>query len=212
MHWGSAPLLPPLISSLPSFVLPCRTARSSVCLFPTSSRNSSVQPLGFNSPSSVRLGQPRKVTQRWSLNGTQIVQERQPEVRGRWGRHIVLAAGMGAGQEQQVLWADWWESGLRPWLALIDLAGVAPLGARWTCLQLDLHDIISVYLNRHYSHLKSIRLCASLLVRSLYTSDLCFDPGKSWASCPVPGLSAGCSRFFAQEGPWHLKLPVPCCL
>nr|KAF6442835.1 WD repeat domain 90 [Rousettus aegyptiacus] len=57
-----------------------------------------------------------------------------------------------------------------------DLAGVAPPGARWTCLQLDLHDILLVYLNLHYSHLKRVRLCSSLLVRSLYTSDLCFDP------------------------------------
>lgn len=27
--------------------------------------------------------------------------------KGRWGRHFVLAMGMGAGQEQKVLWADW---------------------------------------------------------------------------------------------------------
>jgi hypothetical protein len=60
-----------------------------------------------------------------------------------------------------------------------DLAGVAPPDARWTCLQLDLHDILLIYLSRHYGHLKSVRLCASLLVRNLYTSDLCFDPGES---------------------------------
>lgn len=42
------------------------------------------------------------------------------------------------------------------------------------------------YLSRHYSHLKSIRLCASLLVRNLYTSDLCFDPGEAHTSCPIP--------------------------
>lgn len=58
------------------------------------------------------------------------------------------------------------------------LADVGSPGARWTCLQLDLHDILLVYLNRRYSHLKTIRLCASLLVRNLYTSDLCFDPGE----------------------------------
>ncbi|MBW00007.1 WD repeat-containing protein 90, partial [Eschrichtius robustus] len=60
--------------------------------------------------------------------------------------------------------------------------GVGSPGARWTCLQLDLHDILLVYLNRRYSQLKSIRLCASLLVRNLYTSDLCFDPEVS-VSC-----------------------------
>uniref|UniRef100_A0A2K5CS69 WD repeat-containing protein 90 n=1 Tax=Aotus nancymaae TaxID=37293 RepID=A0A2K5CS69_AOTNA len=56
------------------------------------------------------------------------------------------------------------------------LVGLATAGPRWTCLQLDLQDILLVYLNRRYSHLKGIRLCASLLVRNLYTSDLCFEP------------------------------------
>lgn len=98
-----------------------------------------------------------------------------------------------------------------------DLTGMAPPGARWTCLQLDLHDIILVYLNRRYSHLKSVRLCANLLVRSLYTSDLCFDPGESWASHPVLSLQAGCPdpiplpSFSTQEGPWHwMKMPLSC--
>lgn len=85
------------------------------------------------------------------------------------------------------------------------LAGVAPPGARWTCLQLDLRDILLVYLNQRYSHLKSVRLCASLLVRSLYTSDLCFDPGEGCAPRPALSLPVGCSkptpppRFSAQE-------------
>lgn len=77
-----------------------------------------------------------------------------------------------------------------------ELASVAPSGARWTCLQLDLHDILLVYLNRRYGHLKSVKLCASLLVKSLYTSDLCFDPGEcctyvlcSSCSLPAPALS-----------------------
>uniref|UniRef100_H0WS08 WD repeat-containing protein 90 n=1 Tax=Otolemur garnettii TaxID=30611 RepID=H0WS08_OTOGA len=60
-----------------------------------------------------------------------------------------------------------------------DLSGVAPAGTRWTFLQLNLPDILLLYLNHSYSHLKSIRLCASLLVRNLYTSDLCFDPAAS---------------------------------
>lgn len=64
------------------------------------------------------------------------------------------------------------------------MAGVAPT-ARWTCLQLDLRDILLFYLSRRYGHLKSVRLCASLLVRNLYTSDLCFDPGEAHTSCPI---------------------------
>ena len=69
---------------------------------------------------------------------------------------------------------------------------MAPPGTRWTCLQLDLPDLLLVYLNRRHSHLKSVRLCASLLVRSLYTSDLCFDPGEGYTlrlACGPPALT-----------------------
>lgn len=59
-----------------------------------------------------------------------------------------------------------------------DLVGAAPANVRWTCLMLDLHYILSMYLNRRYSHLKSIKLCSNLLVRNVCTSDLVFDPGE----------------------------------
>ena len=84
-----------------------------------------------------------------------------------------------------------------------DLVGLAPSGARWTCLQLDLQDVLLVYLNRCYGHLKSIRLCASLLVRNLYTSDLCFEPGEG-RTCTPHSISHPCSQ------PW--RGPSPGCL
>uniref|UniRef100_A0A803T0D0 WD repeat-containing protein 90 n=1 Tax=Anolis carolinensis TaxID=28377 RepID=A0A803T0D0_ANOCA len=59
-----------------------------------------------------------------------------------------------------------------------DLVGLAPSSVRWTCLMLDLRYILSLYLNRGYSHLKSVKLCANLLVKNLFTSDLLFDPGE----------------------------------
>ncbi|XP_014398511.1 PREDICTED: WD repeat-containing protein 90 isoform X3 [Myotis brandtii] len=83
-----------------------------------------------------------------------------------------------------------------------DLAGAAPPGARWTCLQLDLHDILLVYLNRRYSHLKSVRLCASLLVRNLYTSDLCFDPAVTVAE-------ARRAKLPVTPMPREMAFPVP---
>ncbi|XP_047389218.1 WD repeat-containing protein 90 isoform X2 [Sciurus carolinensis] len=82
------------------------------------------------------------------------------------------------------------------------LAGVAPLGARWTCLQLDLCDILLVYLSRCYGHLKSVRLCANLLVRNLYTSDLCFDPTVSVAEARRAKLSV-------TPVPREMAFPVP---
>ncbi|XP_028710456.1 WD repeat-containing protein 90 isoform X2 [Peromyscus leucopus] len=83
-----------------------------------------------------------------------------------------------------------------------DLAGVAPPDVRWTCLQLDLHDILMFYLNRHYGHLKSIRLCASLLVRNLYTSDLCFDPA-------VTVTEARRAKLPVNPVPREMAFPVP---
>lgn len=74
--------------------------------------------------------------------------------------------------------------GLRP----AGLVAVASPGARWTCLQLDWHDILLIHLNQRCSHLKSVRLCASLLVQSLYPSDQCFSPGEGCAPRTVLSL------------------------
>lgn len=77
-----------------------------------------------------------------------------------------------------------------------DLVGAAPANVRWTCLMLDLHDILSMYLNRRYSHLKSIKLCSNLLVRNVCTSDLVFDPGEErrpWGGVPVIYTKPGCA-------------------
>nr|XP_055220737.1 WD repeat-containing protein 90 isoform X3 [Gorilla gorilla gorilla] len=87
-----------------------------------------------------------------------------------------------------------------------DPVGLAPSGARWTCLQLDLQDVLLVYLNRCYGHLKSIRLCASLLVRNLYTSDLCFEPaisGAQWAKLPVTPMPREMAFPVPKGESWH---------
>ncbi|XP_070219073.1 WD repeat-containing protein 90 isoform X6 [Bos mutus] len=80
--------------------------------------------------------------------------------------------------------------------------GVASPGARWTCLQLDLHDILLVYLHRCYSHLKGVRLCASMLVRNLYTSDLCFNPAVTVAE-------ARRAKLPVTPMPREMAFPVP---
>ncbi|XP_041603011.1 WD repeat-containing protein 90 isoform X3 [Vulpes lagopus] len=79
---------------------------------------------------------------------------------------------------------------------------VGPSDARWTCLQLDLRDILLVYVNRRYGHLKSVKLCASLLVKSLYTSDLCFDPTLTVAE-------AQRARLRVTPVPREMAFPVP---
>lgn len=57
--------------------------------------------------------------------------------------------------------------------------GPAPTSVRWTCLMLDLQYTLSVYVNRCYSHLKSIKLCANMSVKNMFTSDLLLDPGET---------------------------------
>jgi len=62
---------------------------------------------------------------------------------------------------------------------LIDLLGPAPVSTRWTVLCLDMVQILNIYLNRRYSYLKSIRLCANMSVRNLFTSDTLYQPGSA---------------------------------
>lgn len=59
------------------------------------------------------------------------------------------------------------------------LVGPAPTTVRWTCLMLDLQYTLSVYLNRCYSYLKSVKLCANMAVKNMFTSDLFLDPGET---------------------------------
>uniref|UniRef100_A0A8C3IR94 WD repeat-containing protein 90 n=1 Tax=Chrysemys picta bellii TaxID=8478 RepID=A0A8C3IR94_CHRPI len=86
-----------------------------------------------------------------------------------------------------------------------DLVGVAPANVRWTCLMLDLHYILSMYLNRRYSHLKSIKLCSNLLVKNVYTSDLLFEPGVTFSEARQAKLAFhGISPM-----PREMAFPVP---
>ncbi|EFB17141.1 hypothetical protein PANDA_008932, partial [Ailuropoda melanoleuca] len=87
-------------------------------------------------------------------------------------------------------------------LSVKELPAVAPSGARWTCLQLDLRDILLVFLNRRYGHLKGVKLCASLLVKSLYASDLCFDPAVTVAE-------AQRAKLPVTPVPREMAFPVP---
>lgn len=73
------------------------------------------------------------------------------------------------------------------------LVGPAPVSVRWTCLMMDLRYVLSVYLNRTHSHLKSVKLCAYMAVKNLVTSDLLLDPGT-------------CSFFLTKNIQWCFSL------
>ncbi|NWQ91109.1 WDR90 protein, partial [Burhinus bistriatus] len=85
------------------------------------------------------------------------------------------------------------------------LMGAAPADTRWTCLVLDLHSILSLYLSRRYSHLKSIKLCSNLLVKNLCTSDLVFDPGVTFSE----GRQAELACHGVAPMPREMAFPVP---
>ncbi|NXS87661.1 WDR90 protein, partial [Erpornis zantholeuca] len=84
-------------------------------------------------------------------------------------------------------------------------SGAAPADVRWTCLVLDLPSILGLYLNRRYGHLRGVKLCSSLLVKNLCTSDLLFEPGVTFSEARLGDLS---SRGVAPM-PRELAFPVP---
>ncbi|XP_073345853.1 WD repeat-containing protein 90 [Pagrus major] len=86
------------------------------------------------------------------------------------------------------------------------LVGPAPTSVRWTCLMLDLQYTLSVYLNRCYSHVKSIKLCANMAVKNMFTSDLLLDPGVSFSEAKLMGLS---SSQGTGPMPRDMSFPVP---
>uniref|UniRef100_A0AAR2JJH4 WD repeat domain 90 n=1 Tax=Pygocentrus nattereri TaxID=42514 RepID=A0AAR2JJH4_PYGNA len=86
------------------------------------------------------------------------------------------------------------------------LVGPAPVCVRWTCLMMDLRYVLSVYLNKTHSHLKSIKLCANMAIKNIMTSDLLLDPGLSFSEFRQAGM-------VLPEGtapmPREMCFPVP---
>ncbi|XP_069547580.1 WD repeat-containing protein 90 [Brachyistius frenatus] len=86
------------------------------------------------------------------------------------------------------------------------LVGPAPSSVRWTCLMLDLQYALSVYLDRCFNHLKSIKLCANMSVKNMFTSDLQLDPGVSFSEAKLMGLT---SSQGTGPMPREMSFPVP---
>ncbi|BFZ03507.1 hypothetical protein BsWGS_06545 [Bradybaena similaris] len=71
-----------------------------------------------------------------------------------------------------------------------DQSGPAPMITKWTILCLDLQHMLSVYQNRKFIYVKSIRLCANMLVKNVFTSDTLYDPGLTMSDAKRQGLTA----------------------
>uniref|UniRef100_A0A3B4DWF8 WD repeat domain 90 n=1 Tax=Pygocentrus nattereri TaxID=42514 RepID=A0A3B4DWF8_PYGNA len=88
-------------------------------------------------------------------------------------------------------------------VCVLGLVGPAPVCVRWTCLMMDLRYVLSVYLNKTHSHLKSIKLCANMAIKNIMTSDLLLDP----AGMVLPEGTAPMPREMCFPVPkgssWH---------
>uniref|UniRef100_A0A3B5Q9D0 CFA20 domain-containing protein n=1 Tax=Xiphophorus maculatus TaxID=8083 RepID=A0A3B5Q9D0_XIPMA len=86
------------------------------------------------------------------------------------------------------------------------LVGPAPDSVRWTCLMMDLCFTLTFYLNRHHAHLKSVKLCANMAVKNMFTSDLLLDPAMTFREAKLRGLSASQGK---GPIPREMSFPVP---
>lgn len=77
--------------------------------------------------------------------------------------------------------------------------GLGRKSSRWTFLSLNLKETLSKYLFSNYSYLKNIKLCASVLVKGVFTSDIEYSP--------LAGGDTGNSQYFRQL-PREMLLPV----
>ena len=72
--------------------------------------------------------------------------------------------------------------------------------ACWTFLSLNLKETLSKYLSTSYSYLKNIKLCANILVKNVFTSDIEYSPLEY-------GEIGGGEYFPAL--PHEMSLPLP---
>ncbi|XP_035829418.1 WD repeat-containing protein 90 [Aplysia californica] len=92
-----------------------------------------------------------------------------------------------------------------------DQSGPAPMVTRWTLLCLDLQHVLSTYLNRRFLYVKSVRLCANMMVKNVFTSDTLYDPGLTMVEAKRQGLTAqgicplprDMSYPLAKGDTWH---------
>ena len=75
-----------------------------------------------------------------------------------------------------------------------------PEASHWTFLALDLRSILSKYLHSSYANLKNIKLCANLLVKNVFTSDIEYSP--------LPSDHPLQKHGYAQPLPREMAFPL----
>ena len=85
------------------------------------------------------------------------------------------------------------------------LSKPSPRLSRWTFLVLDLKSILSQLLNSSHAYLKTLKLCANVLVKGAYTSDIEYHPEPNSS----PAVESGNVPGVSTNLPRDLLLPVP---
>lgn len=80
-----------------------------------------------------------------------------------------------------------------------ETVGRAPISTQWTVLCLDFQEILTAYLSRQYSHIKSIKLCANLAVKNIYTSDNYYVPGLTMDQVAKSGITLSGAAPMPRE-------------
>ena len=80
------------------------------------------------------------------------------------------------------------------------------LHIRWTLLTLDLEAILSHYLHSNYAYLKNVKLCSSLLVKNVFTSDIEYSPLASTDGAKTPSGESICQ--YVQPLPREMTFMV----
>ena len=87
---------------------------------------------------------------------------------------------------------------------LSGLVGTTSQTTRWTVLVLDFRYILSVYLNRQYAYMKTMRFCANMFLKGLFTSDIDYMPGISASEARKLGLLDQGVSPLPREMTFHL--------
>ncbi|KAK3717349.1 hypothetical protein QZH41_011587, partial [Actinostola sp. cb2023] len=90
-------------------------------------------------------------------------------------------------------------------IQIANLVGTTPQTSRWTLLVLDLHYILSAYLNLSFAYVKNARLCANMFLRGLFTSDVDYQPGLTSSEARKLGLIAEGVTPMPKE----MAFPIP---
>ncbi len=77
-----------------------------------------------------------------------------------------------------------------------DHSGVAPPLTKWTVLCVDLASVTQQFATRKYASVRSYKLCSSMLVKNVVTSDNVYEPGLSLAEAKLRGVT---SSAFPRE-------------